>query len=267
MKRKKNLKRRRVLKFRGVHNFRDLGGYVGADGKTVKWGVLFRSGNFTKASRKDQAKLLALGLTKVIDFRSEMERVQDPSRLPAALESEVVTIPILDEANKKLMKEMRVKVETRDFSMIDLDYNEFMRTTYVTLVTDFAGKFRTFFETLLANEGKPLVWHCTAGKDRTGISAAMLLKVLGVDEETIFDDYMLSRKHANARWPIVVLLFLRAGRQAARQMRGMSLVERNWIEKAFATIDEGWGNFETYRKEMLGLTDADVAKLQEWYLE
>jgi protein-tyrosine phosphatase len=262
-----NEKKERVLKFDGVHNFRDVGGYEGAEGKHVRWGLLFRSGNYAKASERDQQKLLDLGITKVIDFRSGMEKEQAPNRLPAELQDAVVEIPILDAGNKKLMEEMKIKVEKRDFSMMDFDHTEFMQDTYETLVTEFAGSFKTYLEAVLANEGKPLVWHCTAGKDRTGISGAMLLKVLGVDDATVYEDYMLSRKYADKRWLIVLLLFLRSGLKGARQMRGMSLVERSWLERAEATIVKGWGDFETYRKEMLGLTDADVALLRAWYLE
>ena len=119
------IEQKRVLHFNGIHNFRDVGGYVGADDRTVKWGVLFRSGNYAKATKRDVRKLEALGVTRVVDFRAEKEKQRDPSRLPVGLKGRVVELPMLDEANEEFSNELKERFENGKFDVDTFDFDGF----------------------------------------------------------------------------------------------------------------------------------------------
>ncbi|MEE4194133.1 MAG: tyrosine-protein phosphatase, partial [Anaerolineae bacterium] len=113
----------------------------------------------------------------------------------------------------------------------------------------------------------PILWHCTAGKDRAGYAAALLLKLLDVPQETIVVDYMLSAKYARPPRKMVMMLRTFRGAKAVRLIKPMYGVSREWILSTFHTIEEHWGSFEAYTHDALGLTAADILQLRELYTE
>jgi protein-tyrosine phosphatase len=174
---------RRHVEFEACFNFRDLGGYETADGRTVRWNVLYRSDTLHRFTASDLDTFNSLGLRTVIDLRSATE-IDDYGRLEGA-DDELTWhhVPMLD----------KVKLAPRD----DQDSPPLVPTPmapgegYVYIVETFGDSVASVFS-LLAGDALPAVFHCTAGKDRTGIVAAMLLDVLGVDDEIIASDYVLT---------------------------------------------------------------------------
>jgi protein-tyrosine phosphatase len=256
----------RLLNFEGIANFRDLGGYANEQGQQVKWGVLYRSGTFAHSSKADLQGLQQLQLATLIDFRSGGEKEEEPNQLPQPASFTVVEIPTLDEGNKALVGEVMERVESGNFDGFDPD--QFMLTANRQFATEFTPQFRQFIHTVLDAGGKPVAWHCSAGKDRTGFASAILLRVLGVPQETVMRDYMESKQHAlEARKNQLLLLRVFKGEEAADKLAIMMGVEEAWLRAAFEEIDARWGSFDNYVSEGLQLTDRDIAKLRNQLLE
>ena len=138
---------------------------------------------------------------------------------------------------------------------------------YRQLGADFHDSYRQFFQALLEAAGRPVLWHCSAGKDRTGFAAALTLRLLGVDDQIMMGDYLLSQDQVDINRRQMLTLGLMRGPRAARFVRRMHDVDQNWLETAFQTVDQTWGDFNQYVKKALGLRFSDINQLREYYLE
>lgn len=256
----------RLLNFEGIDNFRDLGGYRSADGRRVRWGKLYRSGTFANASLADQQVIGHLGLHALVDFRSAAEKREEPSRLPDPAPFTLVEIPTLEGGDTSLAEEIMARIENDNFD--DFDPDAFMIAANRQIATKYTPQYRQFMQVLLEADGRPVAWHCTAGKDRTGFAAALLLRALGVPEDLVLEDYLRSREPAlAARSRQLWLLRLFKGEQTADKLRVLLGVEPGWLQAAFDQIDADWGSFDNYLSDGLGLTGADLAQLRATLLE
>jgi len=138
---------------------------------------------------------------------------------------------------------------------------------YQLLATEHTSQYRQFVQAVLAAEGKPVLWHCTAGKDRTGVGAAIILRLLGVADEIIINDYLLSRKYVDQLRRLKLFLRITRGKKAVEIVNTLLLVDRSWIQAAFETIDKQWGSFDQYVSEVLDLTAGDIAQLRGTLLD
>ena len=255
----------RLLNFEGISNFRDLGGYRAADGRQVKWGVLYRAGTLAHSSNADLQGLEQLNLKTLIDFRSAAEKEQEPNRLPDPAGFTVVEIPTLDDGNQAMVGEIMERIETGNFD--GLDPNQMMLDANRQFASTFTPQFRQFIKDVQETNGAPIVWHCSAGKDRTGFAAAILLRILGVPRDVVMQDYMASKQHAlEARKSQLLLLRLFKGQEAADKLTVLMGVEEDWLRAAFEQIDSDWGSFENYVRKGLQLTNSDVAELKNTLL-
>ena len=259
-----NLQPQRRLRFAGARNFRDLGGYQTTDGRTVRWRLLFRSDSLHKLTSTDLRYLSDLRLDRIIDLRSTYEKNLGPDRLPPELTSRLVHIPILDSSTGLFQnsREQFVKV------IPTIDASHFMRNTNIELATRFTTEMRQFIDILLSSNGRPVLFHCAAGKDRTGFAAAIFLRLMGVSQEVVLEDYLLTNQYflAAYRWSLRVMTLLK-GKQFARSVREFMIADPAYLGAAFKAIDEKYGSFECYVGDGLGLTRMDVARLQSLYLE
>ena len=256
----------RLLNFEGVSNFRDLGGYTTDTGKTVKWGKLYRAANFAETSRADQQVLERLHLHALVDFRSSAEKEEEPNQLPKKPGYLIVEIPTMDGGDNSVSEEIMARFESGDFS--DFDPDAFMVEANRQFATTFTPQFREFIGVVQQAKGEPVVWHCSAGKDRTGFAAAILLRILGVPEDVVMQDYILSREYAlAARQKELTLVRILKGEEAADKLQILLGVEEPWLQAAFDTIDETYGSFDNYVSEALGLSDEDVTALRAELLE
>jgi len=178
----------RVVMLEGCSNLRDLGGYRTADGRRVRFGRVFRSASLAGLTEADLVAFTATGIRTICDFRGEREALRAPSRLPAVGSPEVVRLPI----------EPRVGASLRDLlareEATGEDVHDLLRTAYAAYATDHLPRYRAMFELLLQEERLPLLFHCSAGKDRTGFGAALLLTALGVPRETVIADYLATNR-------------------------------------------------------------------------
>ena len=251
----------RKLPFTGAHNFRDLGGYKTSDGKTVKWGKVYRSDNLHSLTDEDLKYMERLNLKSVVDFRSDEERNEEPDRLTPDMTP--ILLPI------KFEPEGVTENLTRDLTFGNLDSSNLLRDFNIILVKEFTEEYREFFRHIVDNGGEPFLLHCTAGKDRAGFGSAMILTVLGVPREKIIEDYLLTNTYVSDHVDRKLLetelkTFFRAD---SDNLRKINFVEERYIQAAFDTIDSHWGGMDQYISEGLNLTEEDIDKIRNYYLE
>lgn len=259
-----NRQQRRHLLFSGAKNFRDLGGYRTMDGRTIRWGLLYRSDSLHKLTGADLRHLSTLHLDRVIDFRSIHEKHLEPDRLPEELKSRLVHIPILD-SSTGLFQNSREKF-VRIIPTVNA--SEFMIKTNMEMATRFAAEMQQFIGILLSSNGRPMLFHCAAGKDRTGFAAAVFLRLMGVPQEVVMQDYLLTNQYflSAYRWTLRFIRLVR-GRGFAKTVREFMIADPAYLGAAFRALDEKYGLFKHYVSDGLGLTEADVAYLRSLYLE
>lgn len=256
----------RLLNFEGISNFRDLGGYPTEDGKQVRWGKLYRAANFAETSRADQQVLDKLQLAALVDFRSTAEKEEEPNQLPKDPSYKIIEIPTMDGGDNSVSEEIMARFESGDFS--DFDPDAFMIEANRQFASTFTPQFSQFMQVLVDSAGDPVVWHCSAGKDRTGFAAAIILRLLGVPQDVVMADYMLSREYAlAARQKELTLVRLLKGEEAAEKLTVLLGVEEPWLQAAFDTIDEQYGSFDNYVYQGLELRESDIQSLRANLLE
>ncbi len=257
--------KRRHVALEGAQNFRDLGGYTTEDGHTVRWGLLFRSDNLSQLTDADLDKVHELGIKLVCDFRSAEEKAEEPDRLPAQDPPTVAELPIFDEGFSPA--EFRKKLTSGDLG--DLDLRQALTDANRLFATRFAGQYKAMFERITQPEYLPAVVHCTAGKDRAGFASAVTLRTLGVPEETVYEDFLLTNHYTAKKiermlWTIRLFSLFRVDPE---QVRPVLSVERGYLAAAFDEIAKNYGSFDAYRREALGMDDAKTAAFRQLALE
>ena len=254
----------RVLELEGVHNFRDFGGYGVAGGGRVRPGVLWRSGQHGEASEADLARIADLGLTLVFDLRSSAERSRMPCRRPEGFVAQVVSH---DEPAHAMAPHIEAAKRERTVEST----RETMRRSYsgMPFRPGLVASVRRMLADLQGLEGAALV-NCMAGKDRTGFAVAMVQSALGVHRDDILADYLLTNTAGDAEARIA------AGARVASAARGpldpevarvLMGVEAEYLDRAFAAIDEWYGSLDTYRRDVLELDEAGCDRLRESLVE
>ena len=254
----------RRLPLKGARNFRDLGGYQTADGHTVRWGRVFRSDSLSDLSRDDIAYLAALDIQLVCDFRSERERSDDPGRLFSPGAPESLLLPIRSDGVDPTL--MRHKIRTGGIAGLELERT--MQESYRSFVVDFSDDWTAMFRFLSQPENLPAVVHCTKGKDRTGFASALLLLALGVPEESVYEDYLLTNRYLESfrdfvlRWVPLYSFF----RTDPDDLRPLLEARRSYLQASLDAIVELHGSIDAYLEHELGVTPARRAALREHLL-
>ena len=178
----------RLLPLEGAQNFRDLGGYVTDDGRRVRWGMLYRSDDLADLTRDDLRYVSKLGINLVCDFRGAEERASEPSRLPEMNPPDVANLDIADDRFDPNAIETMIRARSVD----GVDFGEMLVEGNRAFATRFSPQYASMFERIAVPENLPTLVHCSGGKDRTGFASAIVLRALGVPEETVFEDYLLT---------------------------------------------------------------------------
>lgn len=171
----------------GVPNLRDLGGYEAKDGRCVKWGRIFRSSHLARLTDKGMGLVKRLGIRFVCDFRTEAEAARAPDRFPDSTDTGYLRLPLQHGEFEPTAVFERIR--NGDYAWIS---EEFMLQGYIENIERHHAVWLRFFNLLADAQCRPLLFHCTGGKDRTGAAAALILLALGVPEETVVRDYGLS---------------------------------------------------------------------------
>lgn len=255
----------RHLPLEGARNVRDLGGYTTVNGSTVKWGSLYRADELGHLTDTDLTYLEQLQVKVVTDFRSADERTRLADRWPAtpvAVNDWNPLDPIAGGDGKSMQAFQRQLFANPDPANV----RQLMVDIYRHLAIDGAPAFRATFQTLL-NNGTPMVYHCTAGKDRTGLFSAFVLLTLGVPRDVVTEDYLLSNQYTLSPEAINRMTRMLSAApnaptlspEAARALLG---VDKEYLDAALAAIDLKYGSFDQYRREALGVSDAEAEQLR-----
>ncbi|MGV9882922.1 tyrosine-protein phosphatase [Streptomyces sp. NPDC003006] len=255
----------RHIPLQGAVNVRDVGGHRTYDGERVRRGQVFRADALSKLTDADLATLSGLGLKKAVDFRVPAEVQYDgPDRLPAGVAP--VSRPITDNGLfTRLVTAIGSRDPVKQEEMLgDGRAAAFMRDVYRTFVTDNANRAR-FGATLrdIADSSSPLLYHCTAGKDRTGWTTYLLLRLLGVPDRTAVDDYLASNTYRSAHDAK-----LREALKQSGMMRNPDLiiplqeVRTDYLGTALDEAAERYGGLGGYLTEGLGLDTRTLLKLR-----
>ena len=257
----------RVLPLEQGSNFRDIGGYTAANGKRVRWGLIYRSGGQPLLTDADVRSVKALGIANLVDLRSDEERALAPTRLDG------ISYNAIGYSMSALMTTM-VPAASADNPV------QGMESGYRAFPVQLAPQIRMVFRKLLAKEG-PIAYNCSAGQDRTGFATGLILSALGVPRDTIYADYVLSTPSRRPQWelPPITDAMTQSNPVAgffARFQKHPAAAEANplvtadgtpFLTFAMAEIDNRWGSVDAYLEQAIGITKDDLAALRAAYLE
>jgi protein-tyrosine phosphatase len=244
---------KRLVKLEGGSNFRDLGGYPTAQNKHVKWGHIFRSADVSKLTDNDLKTLTDLHLATVCDLRGPDELKTNPDKLPAGVN--YINLPAGSE-----------KIQSASIGVPSMNRDSMMNAMY-SRTDHLKAKYKPMFDQLLSlPTDKALMFHCTAGKDRTGMGAALVLAALGVDKKYIVADY----EATNIFWKATREKMLKG-----MEKQGMPLaivkpmLDANpaWINTFFASIDKQYGSMKNFLTTEMELSPAKLKALKKLYVE
>jgi protein-tyrosine phosphatase len=256
-------------------NARDLGGYRTHDGRTVRRGVALRGDALNRLTDGDLEVLAGLGLRTVVDLRGLNEVAENGAdRLPDDGSVRLVHLPVYSPEHDiyiTLRDVLAGQDAVAQHSLLgDGGARRLMADMYAWFVTDPAMRalFAEAVRMLAAADSTPLLFHCTAGKDRTGWTAAVVLTALGVDRETVYRDYLLTNDRSAALIQRIIERFrTRAVLAEPTLMLPIVTVEADYLDAAFAAVADGWTSFEAFLTEGLGLDRATLDALRRNLLE
>lgn len=264
------MQNQRLLPIKDGYNFRDLGGYRTVDGRTVKWHKLLRTGSLANLSPADQHLLEQVPVTVDVDLRSPAEVAKSPDK-PLTTAS-YHHLPVFD-ADETDASHSDQEIADR-MQKAGAGYRH-MLDVYQRMATIPSAKtaFQELFHLLLTNQTGAVLFHCTAGKDRTGMSAYLILSALGVPEETVAQDYLLTNeaiRDVKQQWLAKLetrLKELGASKELIANRSALMSVNPDYLQTAINAIKEQAGDVHHYLTDYLGLSTEDLTQLRQLYLE
>ena len=253
---------RRIIPLEGGRNFRDLGGYPTHDGRSVKWGKLFRSGSMSSLTPADYDRLSKLSIKTICDLRTIDERQVEPNKWYQVAN---ITYWARDYGDsfgelRKLMASALSTPEAARVAMID---------GYRQLPFEQAPTYKELFSRLAAGE-VPLVFNCSAGKDRAGTAAALILSALGVPRETVVEDYLLTDQIVDFESVFVERAHKRNSSLMNQSPEIVATILRSdatYLHAALDAVDKKHGSVAAYLQDVLGITEIELSAIRQSLLE
>ncbi len=253
----------RVVALQGGVNFRDLGGYLTADQRQVRWHKLFRCGHLQHLTQADVEHLATLRITQVHDLRKQDEQIKSPSRV--LLAETVNDYDMAIGSLKFFWDHLWRGALTADVA------HELVVDSYRQCIDDVAPHYRRLLLSILNNKENASLFHCAAGKDRTGLAAVLLLHILGVTRATIVEDYLLTQQHFD-----IDSLMERV--ESHLKAANVSEWERGWllpfcsvhednIMAFFEAVETRYGSVDHYIVQALGIDPYTQRRMQQAFLE
>lgn len=244
-------------------NFRDMGGYQSEDGRRVKKGIFYRSGDLSKMTDNDKAVFDTLGVRTIFDYRDHGEATAKPD--PEF--SNVVNIRIPAKGN--------VGFEMPTVTLKDIDNREFLQKINKDIFTEMYRQmafsnpsYQKLIEIIQEPDQLGLLHHCAAGKDRTGVGGALILLTLGIPRHTIIVDYLLTNDYMKPmRDAMIPILSQYLNEQELQQFGDIMSAKESYLEAVFQAIDQNYGDTDQFLETEFGLDFSKRQQLQRYYLE
>ena len=247
---------RREIKLKGAVNFRDMGGYPAKDGKHIKWGKLYRSADLSRLKREDLTRLQQLSISYIADFRGPNEVNAAPDAVP--VNATRVSLPAGSEHTGDSVYMRQLLRSAKDSGLVPF-YSD---------IRSLGDRYKPLFAALLqVNADSAVLFHCSAGKDRTGIAAALILYALNVSDEKIMEDYLASnyyRRNENEQSIKGMMILYKMDEPTARNVMG---VQESYIKATFNAIRNQYGSIDNYLEKVMDLTSPRRKQLQDKFLE
>ncbi|HWI47949.1 MAG TPA: tyrosine-protein phosphatase [Rummeliibacillus sp.] len=249
--------------FERVMNFRDMGGYKTEDGRRVKKGIFYRSGDLSKMTDNDKAVFETLGIRTIFDYRDHGEAKAKPDpefinvvniRLPAKgnVGFEMPTVTLKDIDNREFLQKIKGDIFTEMYSQMAFNNPSYQKLMEIVQEPDQLG----------------LLHHCAAGKDRTGVGGALILLALGIPRDTILVDYLLTNDYMKPmRDAMIPILSQHLNEQEIQQFGDIMSAKESYLQAVFQAIDQNYGDTDRYLEDEFGLDFSKRQRLQHYYLE
>ena len=251
----------RLLPLEGAHNFRDLGGYPTVDGRRVRWGQIYRSDHLGDLTDGDLAYLERLGIRTICDFRGRAERESDPDRLGSSGTPRSVNPAISDQRFD--VDDLQSRILSGDLG--DLDFANLLVEGNRAFARSYTEQYTEYLELFEDDANLPIVFHCTAGKDRAGFAALLILTALGVPERTAVQDYLLTQPYTQAHIEssLTMIRFISLFRTDIERIRPLLGVEPAFIQAGLDAAVEDHGSLDAYLENVLGFGPDRRAALRD----
>jgi protein-tyrosine phosphatase len=264
----------RQIQLQALPNVRELGGIVTMDGRRIKTNTLLRSGSLNAATAADLDTLRQHGVKQIIDLRTDKELRQSPNPIFEGVRT--YHLPILTESTAGITREENA---AQDFLQMmfphlqaDPDFSiRYLESLYANFVLDerILTHYAKFMELLLNNPDGATLWHCTAGKDRTGFATLLVLEALGVDRDTILEDYLLTNRCLEAD-DRALIEKLDKQYNSPELKQGLTLLftaRKEYLETVYQTVEENYGKFEVFLEQGIQMGKDKIEALRGRYLE
>lgn len=255
-----------VLKIKNGFNFRDIGGYPTIDGQIIKMHKAVRSGMLNSLSDDDLGYLNRYGVRVDIDFRSPSEQDEYPDKIPSMAKYVNDSVFPEDETNSTAKNQMRKQAFKED---PEAGYRDMLKSYKdIVLAPSAQHAYRVFFDKLLANshDNEAVLFHCTAGKDRTGMGAVYLMTVLGVPDKIIREDYLSSNQHLALNQKNKQELYHDFGPIFLKNVEALTHVYDEYLDTALNVIHAEAGSVHHYVEQVLKVTPQQQRDLKKIYL-
>jgi protein-tyrosine phosphatase len=239
----------------GSLNLRDLGGYEAAGGRLVRYGCLFRSDELHALTDADLEAVGKLGIRVVFDLRNVDERDARPNRLPPGVE-------VLERESPSSGGETRTTAQQIMEGVLPTPDDEEFAGVYVRLLDVLAPELRVIVERAADARNRPLLFHCAAGKDRTGITAAVLLGLLGVSDDVILDDFELTSHYFTPRKLESLAPTMAEYGITDERLRPLLEARRPVLAAMIEHVRDQWGGFDEYVQQHAGVGTDVVTRLR-----